>query len=583
MRFRKPKKEPFYYPGVEIPQAQVEAYRYLDNATKKYLKIAAGRMGVVMVCCLLALGVIIARLFDLTILNYEKRSYKTSILPDEYVSGRHNIVDRNGIVLATTLTSWDVSANPTMVKDPAEVAHKLALTLPDLKESDLLEKLSSDKSFLYIKRNMAPAELEAVNWLGYHFLTYEKVKKRAYPQGTLFSHILGGVNIDNVGTSGIEKAFDSTLETQDVQLSLDTSVQEMARTNLRAGIQKYLAEGGLAIVMNVNNGEILASVSLPDYDPEIPAKPEEMKKRFNQVSLGVYEFGSVFKLFNTAMALENKVVKITDVINASHPVKVGRKEITDFRGQNRPLTITEILMHSSNIGSAEIALKAGYEKQRNFLRKFHFFEKLNVPLPERGSPIYNTKDRWADIETANVSFGYGLAVTPLHLISAVSALVNGGYLYTPTFLKDGNKDKAVTQVLDSKISEQIRYMMWAVINWDPWSKNPASAFAVGGKTGTANIKTSGGYDTKKVRTSFIGVFPVNDPKYAVLVTLINPKAIKETYSFNNAGWNAKPVGLNIIKEIAPYLNVAPISDLELPKYVKDSIEISLIKNGRKKK
>ena len=583
MLFRKKKPETFYYPCVEIPHTQVEAYRYLDNATKKHLKIAAGRMLIVGGCFLFALAVIIGRLFDLTIINYEKRSNKTSVLPSEYAIGRHNIVDRNGIVLATTLTSWDVSANPSMVKNPEEAAHNLAMTLPDLKEKELLEKLSSDGSFRYIKRNMAPAELEAVNWLGYHFLTYEKVNKRAYPQGSLFSHILGGVNIDNIGIAGIEKAFDDTLMATDLQLSLDTSVQEMTRTNLQAGVQKYLAEGGLAIVMDVNSGEILSLVSLPDYDPELPAKPEEMKTRFNQATLGVYEFGSVFKLFNTAMALENKIIKITDVINASHPIKIGRKEITDFRGQNRPLTITEILMHSSNIGSVEIALKAGYEKQRTFLKKFNLYDKLNIPLPERGMPIYNTKEKWADIESANVAFGYGMAVTPLHLISGVAALTNGGYWRAPTFLKNGNKDKPVVQVLDSAISEQLRYMMWAVINWDPWSKNPAAAYAVGGKTGTANIKTSSGYDTKKVRTSFIGVFPVNDPKYAVLVTLISPKAIKETYSFNNAGWNAKPVGLNIIKEIAPYLNVAPVTDLDLPKYVSDSVEISLIKNGRKKK
>ncbi|MBQ4471762.1 MAG: penicillin-binding protein 2, partial [Alphaproteobacteria bacterium] len=425
-------------------------------------------------------------------------------------------------------------------------------------------------------------ELEEVNWLGYHFLTYEAVNKRAYPQGPLFSHILGGVNIDNVGTAGVEKAFDAELKEHEIQLSLDTSVQEMVRTNLQKGIQKYKAEGGLGIVMDINNGEVLASVSLPDYDPEKPAG-KDLSDRFNMPTLGVYEFGSVFKLFNTAMALENKVVKVTDVIDASHPLKIGKKTMEDFRGQNRPLSVPEILIHSSNIGSAKIALDAGYEKQRAFLRKFNLFEKLPIPLPERGAPLYNTKDKWADIETANVSFGYGIAVTPLHLIAGVAALTNGGYYNVPTFIKDGNKDKAVTQVLDSKISEQIRQMMWAVINWDPWTQNVAKHYAPGGKTGTANMKDGHSYNTNKVRTTFVGVFPVTDPKYIVQVTLLNPKKLKETSNYNNAGWNAKPVGLNIINEIAPYLNVAPVMDYQPPEFVQKAIDISLIKNGRKKK
>ena len=283
------------------------------------------------------------------------------------------------------------------------------------------------------------------------------------------------------------------------------------------------------------------------------------------------------------MALENKVVKVTDIIDASHPLKIGKKVMEDFHGQNRPLSVPEVLIHSSNIGSAKIALEAGYEKQRDFLKKFNLFEKMPIPLPERGVPLYNTKSKWADIETANVSFGYGIAVTPLHLIAGVAALTNGGFYNVPTFLKGGNKDIATTQVLDSAISEQLRHMMWAGVNWDPWTKNVAKYYAVGGKTGTANMKEGYGYNTQKTRTSFVGVFPVNDPKYVVQVTLLNPKGIKETHNFANAGWNAKPVGLNIINEIAPYLNVAPVLDYEPPAFVQKAIETSLVKNGRKKK
>ena len=582
MRLFKKRETSFYAPCYEIPTPKREKDRYLDAATQRMIKVASSRMGIAALIFSVFLCIVLVRLFYLTVLNYNYSDNKSKKWEIAENLPRYNIVDRNGVVLATTLTSWDISVNPSKVKNPEEAAKLLAQKLDGVTEKDLLEKLTADSNFRYIKRGATPNELEAVNWLGYHFLTYEAVNKRAYPQGSLFSHILGGVNIDNVGIAGIEKSFDNELKTHEIQLSLDTSVQEMVRTNLLAGIEKYKAEGGLGIVMDIKTGEILASVSLPDYDPEMPAA-KESSERFNMVSLGVYEFGSVFKLFNTAMALENKVVKVTDSVDASHPLKIGKKVMEDFHGQNRRLSIPEILIHSSNIGSAKIALEAGYEKQRAFLKKFNLFEKLPIPLPERGTPLYNTKSKWADIETANVSFGYGIAVTPLHLITGVAALTNGGLYNLPTFLKDGNKDKASIQVLDEKISEQLRQMMWAVINWDPWTKNPAKYYAVGGKTGTANMKDGRSYNTNKVRTSFVGVFPVTDPKYVVQVTLLNPKGIKETHMFNNAGWNAKQVGLLVINEIAPYLNVAPLMDYEPPEFVQKAIETSLIKNGRKKK
>ena len=574
---------PFYRPCHEIPPPKREKERYVDAATQKHLKTASIRMRVAAWSFIFLLSIIWGRLFYLTVLSYDKRDQNPLQWDSLEKLPRYNIVDRNGVVLATTLTSWDISINPTKVKDPQEVAHQIAQKLPDLNEKDILEKLTSEGNFKYIKRGATPTELEAINWLGYHFLTYEAVNKRAYPQGSLFSHILGGVNIDNVGIAGIEKAFDNDLKDHEIQLSLDTSIQEMVRTNLKNGIQKYKAEGGLGIVIDVQTGEILASVSLPDYDPEMPAG-KDLSNRFNMPTLGVYEFGSVFKLFNTALALENKTVKATDIIDASHPIKIGKKQIEDFHGQNRPLTITEILMHSSNIGSAKIALDTGYQKQRDFLRKFNMYEKLPIPLPERGTPLYNTKEKWADIESANVSFGYGIAVTPLHLIAGVAALANGGYYRVPTFIKGDNKEKPVVQVLDSKISDQLRQMMWAVVNWDPNPviKNPAKYYAVGGKTGTANMKEGHGYNTNKIRTSFVGVFPVTDPKYAVQITLLNPKGISETSGFNNAGWNAKTVGLTLIAEMAPYLNIAPIPDYKPDDFVQKSIDISLIKNGRKK-
>lgn len=581
MKFFKKKQISFYAPCQEIPTPKREKERYLDAATQKSLRTAKNRILIIGLAFLSLLFIIWGRLFYLTVLSYDKTPIQTSQWDTDEKLPRYNIVDRNGVVLATTLTSWDISVNPKKVENPEEVAKKIHEKLPDLQEKELLQKLTSKSNFKYIKRGATPKELEAVNWLGYHFLTYEAVNTRAYPQGPLFSHILGGVNIDNVGISGIEKSFDNELKKAQLQLSLDTSVQEAVRSNLLKSIEKFKAEGAFGLVMDIHTGELLASVSLPDYDPEKPVG-KDPSVRFNMPTLGVYEFGSVLKLFNTAMALENKIIKETDIIDASAPLKIGRKQIEDFRGQNRPLSITEVLMHSSNIASAKIALQAGYEKQREFLQRFHLFDKLSIPLPERGTPIYNTKEKWADIESANVAFGYGLATTALHLAAGVSALTNGGFYNTPTFLKDGNKNKATTKVLDKEISEQLRHMMWAVLNWDIWTKNVAKHYAVGGKTGTANIKEQGGYNTDKIRASFVGVFPIDYPKYLVQVTLLNPQRLEETLMLNNAGWNARPTGLNIITEIAPYLNVAPVTDYQPPEYVQQAIETSLIKNKRKK-
>ena len=297
MRLRKKTVTPFYLPCQEIPAPKREKERFLDVATQKMLKIASKRMILTAGIFVFFLCVVLGRLFFLTVLNYSERDTQRPDWQQEEQWPRYNIVDRNGVVVATTLRSWDISVNPSKVDNPKEVAHQLAKVLNDVDEKEILEKLTSQSNFKYIKRGATPNELEAVNWLGYHFLTYEVVNKRAYPQGPLFSHILGGVNIDNVGIAGLEKSFDNELKKHEVQLSLDVSVQEMVRTHLNKAIQKYKAEGALGMVMDIQTGEMLASVSLPDYDPEMPTG-KDVSARFNMPTLGVYEFGSVFKLFN---------------------------------------------------------------------------------------------------------------------------------------------------------------------------------------------------------------------------------------------------------------------------------------------
>ncbi len=574
-------KETFYYVGQEIPYHRLDRYRCLDATTQVVLQKARGRITLIIGALALCFAVIVGRLFYLTIVNYQARNFTPSVLKTEYMTGRQNIVDRHGIVLATSIPTADLSVNPSKIKNPEEVAEKLAKAIPSLSYEAAYQKLTAGNNFQYIKRGLTPVERNAVNWIGNPYLEERQGEKRVYPQQNLFSHLIGSVDIDNVGTAGLEKAYNEELKTDPVMLSLDTSVQEMTRQALMQGIQKYKARAGLSVVMNVKNGEILASVSLPDYNPNRSAGKKD--DRFNKVSLGSYEFGSVFKLFNTAMALEAGDIRPTDSFDAKNTLKIGRKVIEDFRGQNRVLTVPEILIHSSNIGSARIALQSGWQKQRDFLGKLGFYQKLPIVLSERGSTLYPTGAKWADMTSASVAYGYGVSVTPLHLIAAVAAIANDGIYHVPTFIKDGNKGRPEYQVISRKTSEQMRHMMWAVINWEMKESNPVYGYAVGGKTGSANLLSEDGrYIQGSLRTSFVGVFPMDDPQYAVLVTLEDPKKIKETWMFNNAGWNARPIGLNIIAEIAPYLGVMPRPRWEQPSYIEQAIEKSIEYKKRKK-
>lgn len=567
------KKETFYYPGREIPHTALDKYRCLDGATMVALQKARSRITLIMVVLSICFAVILCRLFQLTIVDYHPRRFVPSVLKTDFELKRKNIVDRNGVLLATSVPTVDLSINPSMVKNPSEVARRLSETLPDVSYETILKRIGQGGSFRYIKRNLTPAERSKVNWLGYYFLTETPGEKRVYPQRNLFSHLIGGVDIDNNGVAGLEKSYNTALGKDDLKLSVDMAVQETARSSLDKGIQKFEADGGAAIVMDVRTAEILAMVSLPDYTPNLSLKLTK-EQQFNKASLGVYEFGSVFKLFNTAMALENKDITVWDTFDAGEPIKVGHKKFEDYRGQNRPLTVTEVLMHSSNIGTVHIAQKSGYKKQRDFLKSLGFYKALPIALPERGGVLVPRQNKWADITSANVAFGYGISVSPLHLISGVAALVNGGYYRVPTFIKGGNKGKPEFQVISKDTSDKMRHMMWAVVNWDMSDKNPVAKYAVGGKTGSANLIENGKYVKGSLRTTFVGAFPMNDPKYIVMVVLENPKGIKETWNFNTAGWNAKPIALEIIVQIAPHLGVKPVENYTPPKYVQRAIEIS---------
>ncbi len=576
MMFRPSARDEFYPVGAEIPKQKKDAYRCVDVATRRRLQQSKNRLAVCVAGAFLVFAGIIVRLFFLTVVDYQPRQFKPSVLRTEYYLKRQKILDRNGTEIAMSVPTTDLGINPQLVKNPPEVAQNLARILPGVSADDVLKKINAGGSFQYVKRHVTPHERNDVNWLGYYFLSEANGEKRIYPQGASFSHILGGVDIDSNGIAGLEKSLGQVLQASDVVLSLDATVQEMVRTTLAQSMDKFSADGALAVVMDVHTGEILASVSLPDYDPNRPADGAP-DKRFNRATLGSYEFGSVFKLFNTALGLESGAVKPGDTIDASEPFKIGRKLIDEYQGQYRPLTIAEILMHSSNIGSVRIAQRIGYQKQRAFLKTLGFYQKLPINLPERGGTQYPRGQKWADITSANIAFGYGIAITPLHLIAGVAALVNGGYYNAPTFIKDGNAGRPAYRVVSEKTSDALRSMMWAVVNWDLKETDPIAPYAVGGKTGSANLidRETGKYVKRALRTAFVCAFPMNRPQYAVLVVLENPKRLKETWGFNTAGWNAKPAGLAIVAQIAPYLGVTPQPAFPKPDYITRAVETSI--------
>ena len=325
-------------------------------------------------------------------------------------------------------------------------------------------------------------------------------------------------------------------------------------------MEKFHAQGATAVLMNVKTSEIISMVSLPDFDPNTN-KVKTERALFNMATKGVYEPGSVLKIFNTAMALESGKVKVTDRFDATQPLKLKYNTIKDYRGENRWLSVPEILVYSSNIGSAQMALKVGGSEQRNFLEKLGFFEELDIEVAERGQPL--VPKRWGDGTIATVAFGYGVAVSPLHVISGYAAVVNGGVYHSPSLIKDGAKGKDGHRVISFSTSKAMRKLMRLVVTDGSGKRANVPGYEVGGKTGTANkLSDRGKYVDKKVRTTFVSAFPISEPKYALIVMLDEPQPLKETWGFVTSGWNTVPTASKIIAAIAPQLNLKANYDID---------------------
>ena len=505
---------------------------------------------------LAAYGAIGLRLMDLALVKAGREpTLAESADRGRFQAERRDITDRNGVLLATNLATASLFADSTLVPDPAAAAAGLATVLPGLDAAETREKLGSGRRFVWIRRNLTPEQQYAVNRLGLPGLSFQREARRVFPQGALAAHVTGFSGIDNGGLAGIEKHLDAALAggSAPLALALDLRVQHLLREELLATISDFNARGGMGLVMDVRTGEILALVSLPDFEPNHPATAAP-DSRFNRASLGVYEMGSTFKIFTIAMALESETATLESGYDATNPIRVSRFVIEDFHPQRRWLTVPEIFLHSSNIGAAKMALDVGTEFQREFFRRLGFLEPIRLELPEAGRPIVPSP--WREINTLTTGYGHGMAITPIHLASGVASIVNGGRLVHPTLLMR-SVSSAGTKVVSPRTSAQIRALMRLVVTAGTGKQADVPGYVVGGKTGTAEKSGAGGYSRKALMSSFVGVFPMNAPRYVVLVMVDEPKANARSRGYATGGWVAAPTVGRVIGRMAPLLGVSP--------------------------
>lgn len=467
---------------------------------------------------------------------------------------RGNVLDRNGEVLATSLVSTSVYARPASILNDKEVAAQLASIFADLRYGDVLKKLRSTAPFVWLKRNITPAQEERVHNIGAPGIFFERSYKRVYPHHNIASHVVGYVDIDGNGLAGLENSLDAILRTNtDVRSSIDVKVQTIVREELKKAVQEFNAKGGVGIIQKTT-GEVLAMVSLPDFDPNHPNAADNEAK-FNRATLGVYETGSVFKAFTVAMALDSGTTTLESVYDVNDPIVFGKYKITDYQAKGGWMSVPQILMYSSNLGVSQMAVEMGKANHFQYLKKFGFDEMLPIELAEKSKGKIPSLAQWKDVTSVTTSYGYGVSASPLHLTTAMSGLVGGGNMFMPTLINDKvTKSRAV---IAPHTSELMKKLLRMIVRFGSGQKAEVPGIFLGGKTGTANKISGKGYDGSKRISSFLGAFPVHTPKYVIFISLDEPKGNKSTFGFATGGWVATPVVGRIISRASVLLGTLP--------------------------
>jgi cell division protein FtsI (penicillin-binding protein 3) len=500
----------------------------------------------------------------------ELRQGVRHVASDTVAADRPDILDRNGAILATDIKVTSIFAEPRRIIDRDDAIDQLTGIFPDLDPQELRNKLSSHKGFVWVKRAVTPKQQQDVYHLGLPGIGFMQENKRVYPNGPIAAHVLGFANLDGAGISGLEKYIDGEgladlhdagfdLTTEDLKpvvTSLDLDATYAVRDELAKGIAKFKAKAGAAAILDVNTGEVIAMASLPDFDPNNPVDALD-PNRINRLSVGVYEMGSTFKALSIAMALDSGKATLNSKIDARDSLRYGHFTIHDFHAQHRVLTVPEVFTYSSNIGAARLALMVGVDAHKAFLRKMGQLTELHTELPESAAPL--VPKNWGELNTMTIAFGQGLNVAPLQALMAVGALVNGGTLINPTFLKRSEEDakEDAPQVIRPETSESLRYLMRLNAEIGSAKKADIDGYFVGGKTGTADKIFHGHYSKDKVLTTFMAILPADKPKYLFFTMMDEPQGLPETGGYRTAAWNAGTVTGKIIERVGPLLGIVP--------------------------
>lgn len=551
--------------------------------------IGAGRLRLLALCFVLAFVSIGLRLVDMATASPRPVASGAGGVEAGIELRRAAIADRNGELLATNIVTLSVVGDPLLMNDPEAAAIALARVLDGVDAAELNARFARGGRFAWVKRQISPQEQAAVLELGLPGIGFELGERRVYPRGREAAHVLGFTGIDNQGLAGIEFGLEDALRggaalgMDDVALSVDRRVQRIAHAATKAGVDRFDAVGACTIVLDIATREVLALVSLPDYDPN-RAERASPEARRNRCTGDVLELGSLFKVVSTAMALESGAVSIYDRFDASESLRIGRHSIRDFRGHQRWLSVPEIFAFSSNIGTVKMTFAAGgTEAQRPFLDHLGLFSRPNLELPETTRPL--VQERWPDIVAATVSYGHGISVSPLQFTEAVAALVGDGRRIPATFLRrDPSEPFDGPIVVSERTIKDLRWLMWLTVERGTGANGGVAGYMVGGKTGTADKPTGPrrGYDGRAVVSSFIGVFPADAPRYAVLSVLDEPKGDSRTYGFRTGGWTAAPVVSRIIAQAGPLLGVPPKSPAVEAAF-NDRLQVMPVMNGRTKR
>ncbi|MFK7838949.1 MAG: peptidoglycan D,D-transpeptidase FtsI family protein [Bdellovibrionales bacterium] len=541
---------------------------YLKGEKSTALDLARGRLMIVLGCFIVAYLLLALRAVDLTVLQAQaiipdlRVADRTMESPERKNIMRADIMDRNGVMLATTLKTASLFADSRFIAEPKKTAKALKKIFPDLKYGETLQKLQSGKSFIWLKRNITPHEQKRVLEIGEPGLAFEKSTKRFYPQEGLAGHLLGYTNIDNNGLYGVERSFDAYLSKYDdpLRLSVDVRFQHALHREVLAAKEEFKALGAAGVIMDVNTGEILAGISLPDFNPHNASRASE-NESFSRLTQGAYELGSVFKIFSTAAFLENSNLPMSTTFDAREPIKIGGFRINDFHAQKRVLTIPEVFMHSSNIGTAMMAQAVGGDALQKFYTDLGLLDPMQFEIKEVARP--QIPNPWREISTLTASYGHGVTTTPLQIASAVSTTINGGTLVKPKLvLSDEPDNSPEIRVLSEATSHKMRQLMRIVVSEGTGSKAAVKGYKVGGKTGTAEKIINGRYDDDKKISSFVGVFPMDAPKYVVYIMVDEPIGHKGTWGYATGGWVAAPAVARTIASIAAIEGIMPYDEGE---------------------